>query len=384
MTKNKIIVVGAGAWGGWSAYMLQRAGYEVTLIDKEGPGHERAGSGGKTRIIRMAYGGSQVYTDMVDRSFRLWEHYCEAWSEDFYHEKGSLWMFRGVDPAYATLSQPLMREKGYALNKVGLDQVAKRYPQIYLKDITSAFYEPKVGYLEASRACKVVKAKFEEAGGTYVNNKVISIEGSSKVEAVICEDGMRLVADQFVFACGPWMKALFPDLNSVINITRQEVYYYQSPPGHSGDDLPIWLEFREGDHMYYGIPDHFDQGFKLAYDQRDWSLDPDKDDRGVTQVILKEMSAVVANRFPDLKGAELLKHHTCVYESSLDGHYIMDRPDKFSNAVMLCGSSGHGFKMGPAVGEMVVSRLRDQKPFPEEFRRERLNGMRQAKSPYEA
>lgn len=383
MAKSKIIVVGAGAWGGWSAYMLQKAGYEVTLIDKEGPGHEKAGSGGKTRIIRMAYGGSQVYTDMVDRSFKLWEHYCKAWNEDLYHEKESLWMFRGIDPAYASLSQPLMREKGYALDEIELEEVAERYPQINLEDVTRAFYEPKTGYLEAGRACKVVKAKFEEGGGTYVQDSVVSIEGSGRIEAIITESGKALRADQFIFACGPWMKALFPELNPLISITRQEVYFYQSPPKHSGNDLPIWLEFREGDHMYYGIPDHFDQGFKLAYDQRDWSLDPDHGDRGVTPAILKEMSEVVVNRFPALEGAGLSGHHTCVYESSLDGHYIMDQASGLSNALMLCGSSGHGFKMGPAVGEMVAQYIRNEKPLPGEFKLERLNGMTNRKSPYE-
>lgn len=383
MAKSKIIVVGAGAWGGWSAYMLQKAGYQVTLIDKAGPGHEKTGSGGKTRIIRMAYGGSRIYTNMVDRSFKLWEHYCGAWNEDLYHEKGSLWMFRGIDPAYATLSQPLMKEKGYLLDEISLDKVAELYPQINLEDITSAFYEPKVGYLEASRACKVVKAKFEEIGGVYLEDRVVSLEGIDKVETVYTESGKRLSADQFVFACGPWMKELFPQLEPVISVTRQEVYYYESPAHHSGEDLPIWLEFREGDRMYYGIPDHFNQGFKLAYDQRDWELDPDKDDRDVTPAILEQMTTVVTNRFPALTGATLVKHHTCVYENSLDGDYIMDQASGLSNAIMLCGSSGHGFKMGPAVGEMVKQHIDGQKSFPEEFRLERLKGRASQKSPYE-
>ncbi len=383
MSRGKIIVVGAGAWGGWSAYMLQHAGYEVTLVDKAGPGHEKAGSGGKTRIIRMAYGGSQVYTDMVDLSFQLWEHYCGAWGQDLYHEKPSLWMFRGIDPVYATLSQPLMREKGYVLDEIDLQEVATRYPQINLEDITSAFYEPKVGYLEANRACKVVKTEFEKLGGTYLEDKVISLEGHGRVEAVLTEGGKRLKADQFIFACGPWMKELFPELDPVIKVTRQEVYFYEEPERHGGEDLPIWLEFREGDRMYYGIPDHFNQGFKLAYDQRDWLLDPDHDDRGVTEPIFEEMSAIVVNRFPALQGAKLLKHHTCVYESSLDGHYIMEQAGDFANATILCGSSGHGFKMGPAVGQMVMQYIRDQKAFPREFRSDRLHHHKSMTSPYE-
>jgi len=75
MSKS-IIVVGAGAWGGWTAFHLQKAGFKVTLVDKNGPGNPLSGSGVKTRIIRMAYGGSQVYTDLTAKSFELWEKYA--------------------------------------------------------------------------------------------------------------------------------------------------------------------------------------------------------------------------------------------------------------------------------------------------------------------
>ena len=69
---KKIVVIGAGAWGGWTAYHLQQAGCEVTLIDQLGPGNVLSGSGDRTRIIRMAYGGDKNYTKLTARSFELW------------------------------------------------------------------------------------------------------------------------------------------------------------------------------------------------------------------------------------------------------------------------------------------------------------------------
>ena len=58
-TKSGIVVVGAGAFGGWTALHLLRRGEQVTLIDAWGPGNSRASSGGETRIIRGTYGPSQ-------------------------------------------------------------------------------------------------------------------------------------------------------------------------------------------------------------------------------------------------------------------------------------------------------------------------------------
>ena len=59
---KRIAVIGAGSWGGWSAFKLQEAGYDVTLIDKSTPGNSLSGSGGRTRIIRMAYVQAVLFT----------------------------------------------------------------------------------------------------------------------------------------------------------------------------------------------------------------------------------------------------------------------------------------------------------------------------------
>jgi glycine/D-amino acid oxidase-like deaminating enzyme len=292
-------------------------------------------------------------------------------------------LFNGVEPTYAQLSKPLMERRGFALDEIPLADIAKKYPQINLAGITSAYLEPKAGYLEASRSCRIVKSEFEKLGGQFLQAEVVKIEGEGEVSALITSDGQHLIADHFVLACGPWMKKLFPSLAPYINVTRQEVYYFEAPTNHLGDHLPIWLEFRAGDEMYYGIPDHLGQGFKLAYDQRDWVLDPDKDDRGLTTHIYQQMAAVVAQRFPALTNTSLHHHHTCVYENSLDGDFIMDNAPGLANTTILCGSSGHGFKMGPAVGEMVTDLLIKNKSLPSSLALNRLKGLKEVKSQFE-
>src|SRR5437868_2835200 len=62
---GKIIVIGAGAFGGWTALHLLRKGYKVTLIDQFGPGNNQSSSGGETRIIRALYGNRQIYFDLT-------------------------------------------------------------------------------------------------------------------------------------------------------------------------------------------------------------------------------------------------------------------------------------------------------------------------------
>ena len=199
MSKS-VIVIGAGSWGGWTAFKLQEAGFQVTLYDKEGPGNTRAGSGGKTRIIRMAYGGDQGYTDLVNEAFVQWEKYALKWQETLYHPKGALWMFRGVTPNYAEQSIPLMEKLGYPLMPVEIAHLKTQYPLIAFDDITAAYWEPKVWYLEAARSCAVVVEQFKKLGGVYVQAEV---EQVSDVGAITIE-GQKISADHVVVACGPW------------------------------------------------------------------------------------------------------------------------------------------------------------------------------------
>src|SRR6266542_2965181 len=71
----RAVVVGAGAFGGWTALSLLRRGAKVTLLDAWGPGNSRASSGGETRVIRVTYGPDRVYVRMVARALTLWKEH---------------------------------------------------------------------------------------------------------------------------------------------------------------------------------------------------------------------------------------------------------------------------------------------------------------------
>ncbi|HEY3131746.1 MAG TPA: FAD-dependent oxidoreductase [Acidobacteriota bacterium] len=87
--KVHVVVVGAGAFGGWSALHLLRRGARVTLIDAWGPGNSRASSGGETRIIRAVY-PERVYVEMANRSLRLWQENERRWNRKLYYPTGFL------------------------------------------------------------------------------------------------------------------------------------------------------------------------------------------------------------------------------------------------------------------------------------------------------
>ena len=79
-----IAVIGAGAFGAWTALNLQQSGAQVTLIDQYGPGNSRATSGGETRGVRTGYGDrghGLLWTEWAKRAIGKWKAWDEQWQD---------------------------------------------------------------------------------------------------------------------------------------------------------------------------------------------------------------------------------------------------------------------------------------------------------------
>src|SRR6266567_478435 len=162
-----VIVVGAGAFGGWSALQLAQRGAKVTLVDAWGPGNSRASSGGETRTIRATYGPARrLYTKMVARSLQLWQEYEQRWNLKLFFRSGALRM-AGADDSYESAALPLLREVNIRFEKLSADECAKRWPQINFDGVSWSVYEPDSGFLAARRACEAVLNAFMKTGGEY-------------------------------------------------------------------------------------------------------------------------------------------------------------------------------------------------------------------------
>ena len=360
-----IAVFGAGAFGGWTALSLLRRGASVSLIDAWGAGNVRASSGGSTRVMRATYGGHAIYTDMAARALRLWKEYDAAWKGGLLHQTGALWLF-GKDASFGTASADTLHRAGIALDEIPVRDAARRFPQVSFDDVARVMMEPEAGYLLAARACAHVARRFVEEGGELRQAAALS-PAAIDDSGVRLNDGTHVQADAFVFACGPWLGTLFPRvIGEAIAPTRQEVYYFGTPAGDARFEspaLPVWLDC--ADRFMYGIPGDDGQGFKVADDTPGPPLDPTCGERAVTPDAVERVRAYLARRFPAMAGAPLVRAEICQYEATPDSHFIVDRHPHDSRVWIAGGGSGHAFKMGPAIGQLIASQvLGDQAPDP--------------------
>lgn len=367
-SKPHIAVVGAGAFGGWTALHLLERGARVTLLDAWGPGNSRASSGGETRIMRGTYGPDQLYSELAARSMKLWETYERRWKKRFLHRTGVLWMVSSRDDAYERGAINPLREAGIKFAELSTVKMKKRWPQINFSDVRWGIFEPECGYLDARVSCQAVVEAFVADGGEYRQVAVLSdknAELEAPLRALTLSDGSRLKADHYVFACGPWLGRLFPGtLGHVIRTTKQDIFFFGPPAGDSrftDAHVPVWGD--HGKRFFYGIPGSDGRGFKVADDTRGPAFDPTSGERVVSRATLKRVREYLAFRFPAMKDAPLIETRVCQYEQTPDSHFIVDRHPQMNNVWILGGGSGHGFKHGPALGEMVADLiLKDSEP----------------------
>ncbi|MGA3348901.1 MAG: FAD-dependent oxidoreductase [Candidatus Sulfotelmatobacter sp.] len=359
-SKPHIAVIGAGAFGGWTALHLLELGAHVTLLDNWGPGNSRASSGGETRIMRGTYGPNQPYTALAARAFKLWGKYENRWKHQLLHRTGVLWMVSSKDDDYERGSLALLREEHIKFQQLSTAQMKKRWPQINFSDVRWGIFESECGYLDARVSCQMVVDAFTGAGGTYRQVAALA-DGleDAPLRSLRLSDGSRIRADYYVFACGPWLGKLFPEaVGKNIQPTKQDIFFFGPPARDSrftDAHLPVWGD--HGKRFFYGIPGSDRRGFKVADDTRGAAFDPTNGERVVSPATLKRVREYLSFRFSAMKEAPLIETRVCQYEQTLDSDFIVDRHPHMENVWLLGGGSGHGFKHGPALGEIMAEMI---------------------------
>lgn len=351
------IVIGAGVFGAWTAWNLQRRGQQVLLLDAWGAAHTRSSSGGETRLIRTEYAGNALYTRWAWESLADWRELSARHGSPIFHQTGALYLYP-QDSSRIDGSIAIQRELGIPIEKLAMTELVARWPQIDFDGIAVGVLQPTMGSLMARRSVQALVGEFIKAGGDFRQFAVEPPRSERpSLPAISGTGGEQLRADRFIFACGSWLPKLFPEVvGGRIVPTRQDVFFFAPAAGDArfgSARLPAWVDVSSPD-LHYGFPDIEARGFKIALDAHGPKIDPDASDRRITDPALADVRAYLARRFPDLAGRPLAESRVCQYENSDNGHFLIDRHPDWDNCWVVGGGSGHGFKHGPAVGRYVT------------------------------
>ncbi|MEX0892977.1 MAG: FAD-binding oxidoreductase [Gemmatimonadota bacterium] len=363
-----VVVVGAGAFGIWTALHLQEMGARVTVVDLYGPGNVRSTSGDETRGVRTSYPGREQWTSWAQRAILRWQQFDEEHAATMgppvFYNTGDL-ICRDTEEGFITEVKEIWDTVGIAYDEISPEEAAYRWPGIDLTGITHCLYEPGAGVVRARATCQRVAALFQQRGGEIRLGRAELGNRSAGRMLDVQVNGERLPADRFVFALGPWFATTFQDVMAdKIRIPIGNVVYYGPPAGDlrfQYPNMPSW--------NFPGVtgwpclpPDN--RGFRVRTGGRAGE-DPDTSDRWVPPEQLDRPRQVVVERFPDLADAPVVQTHSCHYESSATRDWIIDHYPGLENVWLAGGGSAEGFKFGPVVGELIASRALETNQFPE-------------------
>src|SRR6187402_403602 len=168
---SSVVVVGAGAFGGWTALYLQRQGFKVTLVDAWGAGNSRSSSGDETRVIRSTYGANELYFDLNVRALELWKENQARFGKKLFHNQGVLWFCYVDQTPLLDDSIPFTKKHNMPYERLTNIELQKRFPMVNVDSIHHAYFDPYGGYLKARESCMAVFDAFINEGGNFVQAK---------------------------------------------------------------------------------------------------------------------------------------------------------------------------------------------------------------------
>jgi glycine/D-amino acid oxidase-like deaminating enzyme len=290
---------------------------------------------------------------MAWRARELWQELEQDAGQELFVPCGVLWLARDAE-GWEADSEATLRDEGIPVERLGLDEAAALYPSFSAEGLAFAMLEPQAGVLRARDATRALVDRAIARGARLERARARPVEGGVMV------DGSVRRADRIVWAAGPWLGRLFPDLVD-LRVVRREYVYFDAGPGWSASSVPIFYDFAG---PVYGIGDIDGHGFKVAPDDPAPPIDPDLRDRPPDPVSRAAARAYLELRFPALAKAPVRSSSVCQYELTADNQFIA-APHPADNRVwLLGGGSGHGFKHGPALAE-YVERLLDGSDAPD-------------------
>jgi sarcosine oxidase len=254
----------------------------------------------------------------------------------------------------------VLKQQNVACEQLTQGELGSRYPQLHFNQVSWAVLEPESGLLMARRSVQSLVDQLQREGVDYRHATVSPLQLNESLRELKTVEGYRISAGTFIFACGPWLPKIFPELLSGrIFPSRQEIFFLGPPAGSNSFEpsrMPVWL-YHQHPYIPYALPDIEGRGFKLAFDLHGEALDPDLDQRIVSEASILRLRSFVAKHIPSLTQAPILETRVCQYENTWNGDFLIDRHPKSENVWIVGGGSGHGFKHGPAVGEYVASQV---------------------------
>jgi glycine/D-amino acid oxidase-like deaminating enzyme len=350
----KSIIVGGGIMGLSAAHALKKAGHDVVLIEQGALPNPLGSSVDQHRLIRYPYGAQRGYTRMVRHAYHAWKRLWYDLKMTLYAETGTL-VLSGAGDGWAKACVEALTAENVEQLAFDAESVTGRWPMLKGDGIEEAFFCPSGGVLFAEAIVAALSSYLRERGVTLLTNtSVVAVDADKG--SVTLADKTVLQADHVLVTAGPWTSKLLPDLSNVSRSSRQVVVYLQ-PPGDltaTWYQAPMILEIGLSQGFYLVPPRITRDGMRTGLKIGDHTFGPTADPGSNRDALPDEIDAIVAKaktRIADLDQYRVAQAKTCFYDVEADEKFQFRQLG--ARGFAFCGTSGHGFKFGPLIGELI-------------------------------
>ncbi|HEX3620482.1 MAG TPA: FAD-dependent oxidoreductase [Candidatus Udaeobacter sp.] len=371
---SRIIVVGAGINGVTAAIELKKRGHDVVLVDPGPLPHPLAASTDISKAVRAAYGADDEYTELAERSIKIWRELNQEFGTQLYHEVGVMFVrqreLKSGDFEYESFKT--LEHRGHKVERINSARSWKRFPawnpELYLDGVL----ELEAGYTESGRVVATLIGRAKSLGIELLEGARFSKldERDRGVSGIVLGTGERIASDLVVMTVGAWTPYLLPFTKEFFRASGQPVFHLQprQPELFAPEYFPVF-----GADItttgYYGFPINRDGVVKIANHGPGREMSPESLKRAVTLEDEKNLREFLSSTFPALADAPIVYSRICMYCDTHDGHFWIARDPDRQGLVIAAGDCGHGFKFAPVLGEIIADAV-EEKPNPilEKFR----------------
>jgi glycine/D-amino acid oxidase-like deaminating enzyme len=371
---SRVIVVGAGINGATAAIELKKRGHNVVLVDPGPLPHSLAASTDISKAVRAAYGADEEYTDLAERSIKLWREWNRDFGTQFYHEVGVMFVRqRELKPDdFEYESFKILERRGHKVERMNSARFWKRFPAWNPEFYRDGVLELEAGYAESGRVVAILIAHAKSLGVELREGIRFSQldEDDRRVKGIVVDDGHRIAGDVVVMTVGAWTPYLLPFTKRFFRASGQPVFHLKprQPELFAPERFPVF-----GADItttgYYGFPINRDGVVKFANHGPGREMSPESPERTVTPEDDKNLREFLSSTFPALADAPIVYSRVCMYCDTHDGHFWIACDPERQGLVVAAGDCGHGFKFAPVLGEIIADTVEDKpNPILQKFR----------------
>lgn len=355
-----VVIVGGGIMGASATFQLARRGLKVTLVERT---FLAGGTTGKSSAIVRQHYSNEATARMALYSLRVFQNFVEIVGGECGFTQTGFVVLASVDQREGLEANvALQRGVGIDTRVISTEELREIAPDIADPESVVAAYEPESGYADPSATVNSLGAAARRHGATIMQDTEVTgvLMDGGRVRGVATTRG-EIGAGAVVNTAGPWAGrvAHTAGIDLPIQPCRVQVAFFAPPP----DGRPAPLVFADFPNVTYFRPETGGLTLIGSVDPSEANnhADPDRFNERVDLEFVADMGTRLARRFPTMERGESRGGYAAIYDVTPDWHPVIDEAPPGSGFFVAAGHSGHGFKLGPAVGVMVADLVTGQK-----------------------